>query len=681
VTIENENSLIKEEDITTEGTVTETDNGFRVEGKLLIETDSIGMVEFNEADLDLEFSADGSLKGISGTTEVPAPTNYFEFEEPIQADIGFFTGKYLNEHRDFEIQLEDERSYFVYNIGVTVELRIGANDDPGAHKPLSIKPPVGGHITFIADYTDPMYFFSVGHDLLGSNSIGASFGGHIPYIPTQPVDDIVSFGAKSVRGGKFSFFKVMEATGVYYENKGMSADINLEEPLESDFGIGYRAGINGSLALTIPVKSFISLDFPIGQGSAAVVAEASAQNGVTARAFVNGLVEPDVSWWPSFIPLQPNGSLNAYGYVAQSGKMDIGLSGTFGIEMPDKTRAVEGSLKVTEESFTMEGKVEIDGETWGAKGIFTTDETTYLASPPDNFANGISEIVTQQIDSAFAETERALEDLNNAAEDYEFELSLRGLRGVLPTVVDRAHQIINEAVAAGIKSGRDQANKILSDYGRVLCSDNIASVVNGTVKPYRDALNRLKNAVNTTNDTEQSRNEIEAALRQLAALDRINKTAKVSITHGNKAFIVPKCTQQSTVTRNISIKATVISSEQKSQLLNAADNVKYITETSNIKIEAERLVAELPSIEELERLRESISSCVKELTDNIGDAGITKNHKTEEYTYFVMINGERKEVSGFDVFDGEALIEVARPNTAGCDAEEAFKEFMLQYKK
>ena len=230
-------SGITEDDLEPKGNITETENGYLVEGSLTIKTDSEESIVFAEADLDVQFDDNGNLASISGTTEIPAPSNYFEFETPVQADIGFFTGKFLNENRDFEIKLVDERSYFVFAVSAGLELKLGVNDNPDAHKPLSIEAPVGGHITFIADYTDPMFFFSLGGDALGGDdsnsdnsngdsssshnklasvSFGGSFGSNFVYEPTNPVQgNVVSFQANQVTGGTVSFFKLLEVSGMY----------------------------------------------------------------------------------------------------------------------------------------------------------------------------------------------------------------------------------------------------------------------------------------------------------------------------------------------------------------------------------------------------------------------------------------------------------------------------------
>ncbi|RTE55486.1 hypothetical protein EHW67_02670 [Arenibacter aquaticus] len=694
----NTDSHISKEDFNPEGKVTETDDGYIVEGKLTMETTSDETVVFTEAALDMRFNEDGTLRSVSGSVEIPSPSNYFEFADPIRADIGYFSGKFLNDNRDFEIILKEDRSYWVFAIAASFELSLGANDDEDATKPLSISPPVGGHITYIADYSDPMFFFSQGKDSGlggdsgndgngstgsdggdGSSLMSASFGlsknANLLYEPTMPVENLVSFDAKRVRGGTFSFWGVFEASGLLYEYKEFGGDLFLSDPLESEISYDYRSGINGTIDFSLDITSFISFGFPIGAGSTAVVAEAVTDGTILAKAFVNGLVDPDLSWWPDFIPVKPNGHLHTYGYADQTGIFDIGLSGRYEIEMPSGTQALEGSMTATNDSLNLNGAVTIEDEIWGASMVFTKEETSCIASQPTNFADGISETVTGQIDMAIETTEKALEDVKKANETYEFELSLRGLRAALPTIIDDAKEAIDDAVAAGIKSGREQADKILDENNRALCSDNISSKVNGLVKPYQDALDRLKDAVDESNDTAQTRTELEAALRNLAGLNKIDKSTTVTITHGNKKILgVPKCTQTSDAKRTVNINATILSSTQVSQLNEAAENVQYIAEADGIRFDAQQLLDKLPSMDELERLKDNIEACVAELTDKIGDVGFVFNHDTKEFRHFMVINGEEKEVAAFNIFNGDELISNARLELNMCNtSDELFK--------
>jgi len=94
-----------------------------------------------------------------------------------------------------------------------------------------------------------------------------------------------------------------------------------------------------------------------------------------------------------------------------------------------------------------------------------------------------------------------------------------------------------------------------------LCSDNVSSVVNNSIKPYRNALIRLRNAVNESNDNDQTRIEIEAALRDLVKLYRYDKSLTVTIKAGNKKVNnpspipdVPKCSVfETSFTKKVSI--------------------------------------------------------------------------------------------------------------------------------
>lgn len=687
---ENTNTGLNRDAFRPEGTVKETDNGYKVEGKLTIPMDSIGEVVFENADIDVSFNDDGSLQSLAGTVDVPPLDNFFEFSDPFQSEIGFFSGQFLNENRNYEILLADDHYYFVFNIQVNIELKIGVNDDPDATKPLSISPGSAG-VALIVDYTDPMFFFSIGGGVAGGEgdandngdgnngngdgnnnnngndgrllgvSFGGSFGGNIGYVPTNPVDDMVSFGAKTVVGGSASFFKTVEMSGLLYENKGFSIDADLQDPLSSDFGVGYRSGFNGKLDLALEINSFISFGFPIASGSAAVVAEASTNNGVTARAFINGLVDPDLSWYPNFIPIKPDGSLNASGYVNQSGEFDLGVNGTFSVETPNNKQAIEGAIQLSNPAFEIEGKYIRNQEEWSVGAAVTKEETEVSVKAPTNFVSGLDLEISQRIDSTLAVANEALANLEQATADYEFELSLRGLRQVLPTVITTALQIIDDEVDKGIAEGRSRARAELDARGRVLCSDNIPAVVNGIVDRYRNALVRMRNAVNETNDNDQTRTELEAALRQLASLNRVDETVTAEIRSDWKltGCIIPLTTRT-----DVDLSFQVLTNEQVDQLIFAADNVKLIAATSEILISAQAIFDAVPKQEilnRLDQLKQDIAGQVRSYSDFVG-VGFIKNHNSGNFSFFIEQGDTRRNVADFNPFDPNAIIRVLVPD-------------------
>jgi len=661
-----DDGTLSKNDLKGEGNVVETDDGMSVDGKLTITTPEDEEVVLEEAVITVEYNDDGTIKKMEGTANVPSPTDYMEFTDPVQADLGYYTGKWLNENWDLDIQLIDERFYLAFKIAVALELKVGANSDPNATKPLSIKPPVGGHILYIFDYTDPFYYYSAAQDALGSMSFGESFQGYIPYVPIQPVDKIVTFNGKSVRGGTFPIFKVIEVSGVMIQGTDFNVELVEENPFPLNFSAGYGAGVNGEFELSLPISSWITFAIPLGEASAAIKAEAGT-NGVKAQAFLNGLAKPDNSWWPEVIPVKPGGQIRTSGYVQQDGEFDLELSGDFNLELPSNTYAVEGIMGANNEAFTMAGSVLANGLTWAAEAEFRKNETEFSAKPPEELMQNINSLVNSNIDSAFTKAETALADLEKATADYEFELSLRGLRSTIPTIVSEAKKRIADEIAAGIKSGKDQANKILSDNGLALCGDNISSQVNKLDDPYIKALDRLNNAVKTTNDNATTRSEIEGALRDLAKLNRLKTSVTVTITAGNKAVkvggvtITPKCTITNDYKRTVSIDVEVLTSEQVALLNTAADNVKYIAETSDIKIKAEEIYNKIPAKEIIEELKTDIQNGTKTIP-SIEEVGFINHHADGAYSFYWIANGEKKDLGEVDIFDPNSIADTIIKN-------------------
>ena len=192
--------------------------------------------------------------------------------------------------------------------------------------------------------------------IVGNLGMAESFQGLIPYVPIQPVDKIVSFDGKSFRSGDFSIFKVIDVSGVMIQNKDFNVELTDKNPFPLTFTAGYGAGVNGSFELSLPIKGFISFNVPMGEASAAIVAEAGT-NGVTAQAFLNGLAAPDNSWWPGFVPVKPGGQIKVSGYVQQQGQFDLSLSGEFEINSPTSKNKIAGATRATNEAFSLAGEV------------------------------------------------------------------------------------------------------------------------------------------------------------------------------------------------------------------------------------------------------------------------------------------------------------------------------------
>ena len=176
-------------------------------------------------------------------------------------------------------------------------------------------------------------------------------------------------------------------------------------------------------------------------------------------------------------------------------------------------------------------------------------------------------------------------------------------------------------------------------------------------------MNRLNNAAATTNDNESTRSEIEGALRDLAKLNRLKKSITVTIVAGNK-FVnnpwpvpdVAKCTFTGTFKRTVNIDVEVLTSEQVNLLNTAADNVKFIAATSDIKIEAQDIFDRIPAKEIMAQLKDDIQSGVKTIP-SIEEVGFINHHANNTYSYYWIANGKRTDLSDIDIFDPDSIAE------------------------
>lgn len=642
---------ISRDNVKGSGDITETATGFNVKGELAV-GEGEQAINFAEADLAVSFKPDGSLDNITGTARIPSPDPCMEIQDPLQFNLGYYTGRYINDEFYLGFPLEASKSYFVFRFAANLEMNVCTNDDPNATKPFVIKAPVGGEIVHVADYSDPFFYFSASHDALGGFGVGASFEGNIRYEAVQPISGVISnFEGNSVRKGSFGLpiFKVLEAEDVVFiQNVAFNGELLTSDILNSRLGAEYQAGLNGSLNLALSVASFITFEVPMGEASAAISVQADSRSGLQAQAFVNGLLAPDLSWWPKILPIKPLGQLRTSGFVKESGDFDISMEGNIGIEVPNKVIQAAGKISARTDTFSMAGFVQQGSEKWGAEALFLKDETHMTALPPANLLNGLDGYISHKIDSSFMEIQDATRRLDNALENLRIEVSLRGLRAKIPGIVNVAKREIEK----GVQSGKDRAkqeikNALGTKYK--LCTTSIYSTINRFIDskadPYIKVLDRLKAAVQQQDDA-QVRIQLEKALRDLAAMDVLSVdksfTVKATLKH------LP-CAVGGSRTQRVKFTRTVITSEQKALLLKAADNVKHIQPASDLVFEARQLRDLIPTEEELNQLKADLQNGVKSIP-NIGGAGYVKNHNSGKYTYFLIVNGNRKYIDKMNPF-------------------------------
>lgn len=647
---------VDRESFTTKGTVTETPSGFTVKGELEVDQGET-QLNFANADLEVSFNLDGSLNTITGTASIPSPDPCMEFKDPVQFNLGYYKGAYINREFYLGFPLEESMDYFVFRFSVNLEMNVCTNNDPNATKPFVIKAPVGGELLYVADYTDPFFYFSAAHDQLGKMGMGSSFEGKIEYKPLQPIAGLPSFSGNSVRTGSISFpaLKVLEAEDVVFiRNVAFNGELLADDPMGSKLGADFQAGLNGKMKLALSVASFVTFEIPMAEASAAISVRADNQSGLQAYAFVNGLLAPDLSWWPSFLPIKPTGQMRTSGFIQQNGKFNISLEGDIGIEVPGKTIAAAGEITASKDTFRMAGSVKNGSDNWGAEALFLKDETRMTAIPPSNLLAGLSGLIEGKIDAGYDEIVAARQRLTSALENYEIELSLRGLRDDLPDIVRIAKAEIEKGKKAGKDRAKAEVNSALGNKYK-LCTTSIYSTIYKDIdkyaQPYIDVLDRLKAAVDETKDDAQTRRELANALRALASKDKLSFDESYTVKATLKGF---PCAVGSSRTQRVKFTRTVINSSQVNLLLKAADYVKFIQPASDRVFQARRIISELPTEEDLAKIRDALKDQA-DIVNNIGGAGYIKNHNTGKYTYFLIIGGTPQTVDELNPFDMDGI--------------------------
>ncbi|HXV14731.1 MAG TPA: hypothetical protein VEC56_11055 [Candidatus Krumholzibacteria bacterium] len=617
------------DDLAPEGVVVETADGYQVQGALHVKTDE-GEVSFVNADLDVSFDENGRVRNITGTTEIPSPHERIEFANPVQADIGFFSGKFLNDNRDF-ILLKEDTDYFVFNFDVNLEMRIATGETgEDATKPISVRAPLGGQLLMIIDYNDPMYYVYGEQDLLGAAGMGWSLHSRIPFAPWHPVEDMGTFDGKNTRVGTFPILKVLEVTGQMVDNNYTELHLSEEDPLTSDLRTGYQSGYNGEMALDLFLKDIVGVEIPIAEGSGGVWSEVSVQEVFEGHAYVNGLTS-ELDWWPAFIPAAPVASLRTSAFIRSDLDFDVTVAGEFGWNLAaGGGNAWSGYFNFAPEALTLGGSVRDDDTVFNIEGRVTKETTSVSTRPPQEVLDLVSSGVTGELDDRIAQAEQAWNDLQEATADYEFELSLRGLRSALPNIVDTAKNALSTAIA----------NELRNHEGEPYY-DDLRDHLYSADNPYHTALDRLKAAALQIQDNDQTRAEIEAALRGVAAR-KIFSTTYVYRVLG-------------VTVKTVNVSRRIMSDTQANQIITAADNVRHIKESWDRKVRMQEIYDTIPDKEIFERVKDDIENGLI-VIDDLGEIGFVYGHDDQVFRAYALVGGDRHELGEVDLFSVVDLV-------------------------
>jgi hypothetical protein len=609
-------------DLEPAGTVVETADGYTVSGSLAMSTSDTTTITFFDANVRVRFDENDRVTSISGRVRIPSPHPRIRFHDPVQADVGFFRGSYLNKQRDLGILLRDDVDYFLYNYQSAIAMDIATGDTGDeAVKPVTIGVAAGGSL-MIVDYTDPMYYVYGYVDGLADLGFGWSKNGRIPFVPDHPVAGLGSFEGRSIRTGTFPVFKVFSITGETVDNNRTEVHLTEKEPfVAADLSKDFQQGWNGTFDLDLSIKDFGGLTIPVAEGSGGIFADARDSNAFRGHVYGVGKASEDLSWWPAYLPYEPNHDLTAEAYATDDGRFAVELSGQYAWDFLDGTTGMAGSVALSDSAFMVSGTILAHTDEFTLEGRITKAETSVGVGYPSSLFDAIGDRVNADVLPKIDSAQKAWNDLQDATGEYEFELSLRGVRTQIPGIVATARKALDDGIDAELSPHR---NKIY--YG------TLKSQVNSHAKPYYDALDRLDTEARRTTDNAASRTAIAAALRDVAA--RKIFTATITI----KAPIVGTVLYSKTISRRI------MSDANANKLLNAASHVPAITATSNRKISLQQVYNQVPDRQLFEQVKDDIRDGLI-MIRGIEMLGFVFPHAEglRSFNGFVVIDGKRYE--------------------------------------
>ncbi|MEL7119377.1 MAG: hypothetical protein AAFO07_08055 [Bacteroidota bacterium] len=678
-------SPITRADITPESPIQElTDgNGFSISGGDLSINIKGREVFLKGLDATFRFCDNNRLIAIEGTAGIPSPIECIDFGDAVGTKIGFFTGSVINESLGLDFELPADRAYFVFTIETQLGVNICTNLDNPESRPVRIEiPKTGLSFQFITDFTDPFYYLEVPKMAVANSSEGV-----FQYQPIQSIPEFEPFNARTYVSGTYPMYGVLQVNGHLYQNlPSIIGQLASDNPFDFPIEEGYRGGINAYIDLSLPIggkkkkkkddkdgnsgdknndnttkkdssnllSKILSFNIPLGQASAAIRAEL-VEGQFLSKAFINTLIQPDNSWWPNFIPAKPNGALNVQGFLQQDGEFRIGLRGEMGIQKSNNEADLincVGTLQADNEQLLLRGELNGINEGWAVQATIADGETDMRLEIPESITADLG----TDLEAEVAALEKLVADLQKKLEEAEdqlqIELSLRGLRTQLPGIVQTIEEEMDQGIAAGKKKAKDIINK------SALCEKNdvyryVCDKIDAAAKPYYQVLEALNAAVRPELSDEAARIQLEKALRDVIALPVL----KVNISYKTKvAKYVKVFRKRIRVCVNYIFKHTfserLISNAQIASLKEAADNVTRIQPASDLVLDLASEMTELPTLEIIDK--------VKNLPEpNLEQVGYIVNKREGTYQYYVAFNG-KTHYKDFDPFSWSSIVKAIR---------------------
>jgi hypothetical protein len=99
----------------------------------------------------------------------------------------------------------------------------------------------------------------------------------------------------------------------------------------------------------------------------------------------------------------------------------------------------------------------------------------------------------------------------------------------------------------------------------------------------------------------------------------------------------------------------VLTDSQANTLINAANNVKYIKETSDRKIRMQQIYDSIPAKSIFEKVKQDIANGVDAIPSLSEFGFVLKHGAAKTFGVYAVLNGERHDLGALDPFDPGAV--------------------------
>ena len=599
---------------------------------------------------------------MNGETVLP-PTlsDNVVIDTPARAIVDMMTGAEIYADPDLNILLQEDTQYLVYYLRVGIDLIITDPEDSSTEV-LKLETPLAGEILLIVDPTDPMFYHYGSQPILGERGYGNSLHGLIPFEPELPFEELDSFNGHIIESGSWGFsiknVDLFEVSGERVFRLPSLLDLELDDPFNSP--IEYRMGMNGEASLGIGVFGFGILDVADAAMSGTIDVGLDRQSLA-----MQTIIEPADNWLPDWVPMKTELEVSGTWFINGEGEYLIDLSGRYEMFVP--AASLEGSIRLENSGASMTSVFGSGARQFSMTSTFETDQMNGYVDIPNEFSAGLGTEITAAVDRQIAAAEEALAELEDAIGDYEFEVSLRGLRSQIPSIADQAITALESMPGRVQDAVRSAALAYMRD--RCLlgigCVDDFVdevSIANGAsilgrdiarehIRPIVGFMEELKFRAQQADDA-SFRQALEDALRRAAVYKVLNRRTTVTHDFGDPfGDFGPAIGRVTIYDRTFSQRT--MSDAMAALLIQAADNIYRIGETDTIRISAQEIFDAFPTQEVFDTVKQEVADGVA-LIPTV--EGVAFTLFTAGFEAAVEIDGTQYPIS-FNFFDPDATAE------------------------